>query len=134
VTPDELEAIRARDAGCKSPFHVACHDRRALLAEVDRLSAQTRPCTEGKDGGTCDGTDHVRHLVWSCFTATELGVMRDEAEPMPYPEDDIKDERNRILAELEEDWLETGPWANSIACETVGDPYRRVVAVVRGKK
>jgi len=37
----------------------------------------TRPCTEGPDGGTCDGSDHVRHLVWSCFTATEMGRHRD---------------------------------------------------------
>jgi hypothetical protein len=41
------------------------------------LDVDTRPCTEGPDGGTCDGSDHVRHLVWSCFTATEMGRHRD---------------------------------------------------------
>lgn len=34
-----LAAIRARDAACRLvAYHVTCQDRRALLAEVDRLT------------------------------------------------------------------------------------------------
>lgn len=51
---------------------------RAVEAEASE-APETRPCTVGKDGRTCDGTDHVQHLVWSCFTATELGAMRDRS-------------------------------------------------------
>ena len=45
--------------------------------DAPNVRGDTRPCTEGPDGGTCDGSDHVRHLVWSCFTATEMGRHRD---------------------------------------------------------
>ena len=62
MTPDELDAIRERDVDCVPAGYTsaqAARDRRALLAEVDRLTAT------------------------------------------PYPEDDIKAERARILATVE---------------------------------
>jgi hypothetical protein len=44
MTPDDLDAIRSRDAAslaCDGPHTDPAHlDRRALLAEVDRLSSQ----------------------------------------------------------------------------------------------
>ena len=42
MTPDELEAIRERDVDCVPAGYTsaqAARDRRALLAEVDRLTA-----------------------------------------------------------------------------------------------
>jgi hypothetical protein len=42
MTPDELEAIRERDVDCVPAGYTsaqAARDRRALLAEVDRLAA-----------------------------------------------------------------------------------------------
>ena len=62
MTPDELDAIRERDVDCVPAGYTsaqAARDRRALLAEVDRLTAT------------------------------------------PYPEDDIKAERARILVAVE---------------------------------
>ena len=42
-------------------------------------------------------------------------------------------ERARILAAVEADWLDTGPWQNYNGFETNGDPYRRVIAAIKGE-
>ena len=58
----------------------------------------------------------------------------DRLTATPYPEDDIKAERARILAAVEADWLDTGPWQNYNGFETNGDPYRRVIAAIKGRR
>ena len=63
MTPDELDAIRERDVDCVPAGYTsaqAARDRRALLAEVDRLTltvlpeAIARACHDCKEGATKD--------------------------------------------------------------------------------
>ena len=85
LTPEEREAyaadLRSLDAVMPAILGDGSRTTTIDVRQLDRMHraarTDTRPCTEGPDGGTCDGTDHVRHLVWSCFTATELGRLRD---------------------------------------------------------
>jgi hypothetical protein len=66
VTPDDLAAIRARDAAslaCDGPHTDPAHlDRRALLAEVDRLTVALKNLHAAK-GGALDERARIRAAV-----------------------------------------------------------------------
>jgi len=102
------------------------------LDDLRRIAGEHRICGPKYEG--CYSHRHVPHcradgMAWPC----DVERMRSLIDT-PYPEDDIKDERNRILEELEGDWLETGPWQNFNGFLTHGDPYVRARVIVKGKK
>ena len=99
------------------------------MDDLRRIAGEHRICGPKYEG--CYSHRHVPHcradgMAWPC----DVEMMRSLIDT-PYPEDDIKDERNRILAAVKAlDWLGCGGWG----CATnMGDTYEAVIAVIKGE-
>ena len=119
MTPDELDAIRERDVDCVPAGYTsaqAARDRRALLAEVDRLTdlltdegyrdgirlAEAVNEVVAHDRGNIEAAwrygDEQRAIIQTqqkklLTTLAEI----DRLTATPYPKNDIKTKHTRIL-------------------------------------
>ena len=106
MTPDDLAAIRARDAAslaCDGPHTDPAHlDRRALLAEVDRLTVALKNLHAAK-GGALDERARIRAAVEGLPTSGRGSISWDKAGTLSIDGDMTEEyvDRAAVLAAID---------------------------------